>query len=424
MHIILRFFYICVSYLLVPIILLLLFRKGFGNPAYWQRIGERFGFLPDPAPRGAIWIHAVSVGEVQAAESLVKALLQSYPGQPLLLTTTTPTGSDRVKALFGDQVAHCYVPFDLVGSVKHFFDWCQPRLAIILETELWPNLYHECGNREIPLVLASARVSPKSVNRYRLLVSLFRKTLSHGIVIAAQTRADADRFLALGASTTRTHVTGNIKFDFELPQGVQQLGQEFRALQAAERPVWIAASTHTDEEEIVLAAHSKVCGQIPDALLILVPRHPERFHTVANLLDRQGVSYIRRSSGRTCDEHSAVILGDTMGELMMYYAAADVAFVGGSLVKIGGHNLLEPAALHLPMIIGPHNFNAQEIADQLREAGVAAVAEDADSLAVHVISLLNDPAERSRQGELGKEIIESSRGALGRLLDLVRPLLR
>ncbi|MDP7041655.1 MAG: glycosyltransferase N-terminal domain-containing protein, partial [Gammaproteobacteria bacterium] len=211
MHILLRFFYICFCYLLVPIFLLVLFRKGFGNPAYRQRVGERFGFLPEPAPRGAIWIHAVSVGEVQAAETLVKALLERYPNHPVLLTTTTPTGSDRVKALFGDQVVHCYVPFDVPGSIKRFFDWCQPRLAIILETEIWPNLYHECGNREIPLVLASARVSPKSLNRYRLLVSLFKKTLSHGIVIAAQSQRDADSFLALGASAARTHVTGNIK---------------------------------------------------------------------------------------------------------------------------------------------------------------------------------------------------------------------
>ncbi|MDP6615662.1 MAG: lipid IV(A) 3-deoxy-D-manno-octulosonic acid transferase [Gammaproteobacteria bacterium] len=424
MHILLRFFYICFCYLLVPIFLLVLFRKGFGNPAYRQRVGERFGFLPEPAPRGAIWVHAVSVGEVQAAETLVKALLERYPNHPVLLTTTTPTGSDRVKALFGDQVVHSYVPFDVPGSIKRFFDWCQPRLAIILETEIWPNLYHECGNREIPLVLASARVSPKSLNRYRLLVSLFKKTLSHGIVIAAQSQRDADSFLALGASAARTHVTGNIKFDFELPEGVQQRGQEFRSLQAVDRPVWIAASTHADEEEKVVAAHLKVCERIPEALLILVPRHPERFDTVASLLDRQHIGYIRRSSGGTCDEHSTVILGDTMGELTMFYAASDVAFVGGSLVNIGGHNLLEPAALNLPVITGPNNFNAQEIADQFLAAGVITIVEDAYSLAAGVVALLEDPAERSRQGEEARALIEDSRGALGRLLELVTPLLR
>ena len=204
MSIFLRFLYILLSYLLVPLILLHLFYKGFGNRAYWSRVGERFGFFNGAVPDGAIWVHAVSVGEVQAAAALIRALLRDYPDRPLLLTTTTPTGSDRVRALFGDRVLHCYAPFDLAWPVKRFFRWCRPTIAIILETELWPNLYHECGARKVPLVLASARVSPKSIGRYRTLVSLFKETLSHGIVLAAQTQADADRFLSLGANPART----------------------------------------------------------------------------------------------------------------------------------------------------------------------------------------------------------------------------
>jgi 3-deoxy-D-manno-octulosonic-acid transferase len=389
MHIVLRIVYLLLSYLLTPLILLHLFYKGFGNRDYWKRNGERFGFSPGSVPPGAIWVHAVSVGEVQAAAALVRALLERYPERPLVLTTTTPTGSDRVRALFGERVIHCYAPFDLAWPVKRFFNWCKPAIAIIMETELWPNLYHECGRRKVPLVLASARVSPKSIGRYRALVSLFRETLSHGIVIAAQTPADAERFLLLGASPERTHVTGNIKFDFELPEGVVAEGAAFRAANAADRPVWVAASTHAGEEEIVLQAQRLLQAKIPAALLILVPRHPERFAGIAALLDKQGLDYVRRSTGQVCSADTEVLLGDTMGELMKFYAASDIAFVGGSLVNgIGGHNLLEPAALRLPMITGPYNYNAADIAQSLIEVGVVQVVENATELAATVVALV------------------------------------
>jgi 3-deoxy-D-manno-octulosonic-acid transferase len=420
---ILRFLYICLTYLLIPVVLLHLFRKGFGNRDYWHRIGERFGFFPGQNLDGAIWVHAVSVGEVQAAASLVRRLLRTYPERALVLTTTTPTGSDRARALFGDQVVHCYAPFDMAWPVKRFFNWCRPEIAIILETELWPNLYHACGSRKVPLVLASARISRKSVRRYRWVLSLFRETLSHGIVIAAQTSADARRFVTLGASSDRTHVTGNIKFDFELPAGVADLGREFRAAHAAERPVWVAASTHVNEEEITLAAHRIIQKQFPDALLLLVPRHPERFDSIAALLKRQGFAYVRRSSGLICDADSAVFLGDSMGELTTFYAAADIAFVGGSLVKIGGHNLLEPAALRLPIITGPYTYNAEGIVELFQENGLAQVVWDAESLATAVTALMADPDERKRLGDGSEALINSSRGALERLMKLLAPLL-
>jgi 3-deoxy-D-manno-octulosonic-acid transferase len=423
MRLILRCAYIIFSYLLTPLILLHILYKGFGNRDYWKRNGERFGFYAGTVPEGAIWVHAVSVGEVQAAATLVRSLLKKYPARPLVLTTTTPTGSDRVRALFGDQVIHCYAPFDLAWPVKRFFSWCRPAITIILETELWPNLYHECGVRDVPLVLASARVSPKSIGRYRKLVSLFKETLSNGIVIAAQTQVDAERFLSIGANPERTHVTGNIKFDFDFPLGVVEQGAELRAGCCADRPVWIAASTHANEEELVLAAHRKVRQQCPDALLILVPRHPERFDSIASLIDKQGFKFVRRSTDTGPAADTEVMLGDTMGELMLFYASADVAFVGGSLVTVGGHNLLEPAALKLPMIVGPHNYNAQDIADLFIDSGLATVVADAEALADRLVELFARPDERRSLGTAGEALIKSSRGALDKLLALLEPLL-
>ncbi|MCP4929870.1 MAG: 3-deoxy-D-manno-octulosonic acid transferase [Gammaproteobacteria bacterium] len=424
MQIFLRYCYVVLSYLLIPLLLLHLFWKGLGNRDYWGRIGERFGWFSQPGLKGVIWVHAVSVGEVQAAASLVNNLLKHYPDKRLVLTTMTPTGSDRVRLLFGNQVTHCYAPFDLAWSVRRFFNWCRPQIVIILETELWPNLYHECGEREVPLVLASARVSPKSIGRYRWLVSLFKKALSHGIVIAAQTPADAERFVSIGANPERTHVTGNIKFDFEFPKGVLEQGSKFRQAYMPGRPVWIAASTHANEEEIVLEAHKQVRNKFPDALLILVPRHPERFAGVAALLNKQKISFVRRSSGSTLEADNIVLLVDTMGELMSFYAAADVAFVAGSLTPdVGGHNLLEPAALQLPMITGPYNYNSQDIADLFHTNGLSAVVTDAESLADTVSALLADPDESKRQGVVAEALIKNSRGALDRLLKLLDPLI-
>lgn len=423
MHLILLGLYRAIAYLLVPLILLHLFWKGISNRAYWRRIDERFGNYRTSGPNDVIWVHAVSVGEVQAAAALVNELLALYPERTLLITTTTPTGSDRVKALFGNRVQHCYAPLDLAHVVSRFFNWCRPGVAIILETELWPNLYRACGARRIPLVLASARVSPKSIGRYRALVSLFKETLSYGIVIAAQTSADAERFISLGAAPERTHVTGNIKFDFELPSGVRDQGEAFRLRHAGGRPVWVAASTHANEEELMLAAHRQLQKSFPEALLILVPRHPERFDSVASLADRQGFRTIRRSDDVTCTAAAEVLVGDTMGELMMFYAASDVAFVGGSLVKVGGHNLLEPAALRLPVLTGPYTYNAEDIAGLLVQEGVAAVVHDEQELAARIGELLGDETRRQAIGAATAALIRLNRGALQRLLKLLEPLL-
>jgi 3-deoxy-D-manno-octulosonic-acid transferase len=419
-----RFAYTLLTLLLAPVFVGHLLWRSLSQPGYRQRLGERFGYGLAPLAGRSIWIHAVSVGEVTAAAPLVRALRVRFPQTPLVVTTMTPTGSQRARDLFGTEVRHCYVPYDAPGPVRRFFDWARPELALVLETEIWPNLYHECGRRAVPLVLASARVSRKSATRYRILFSLIRDSLAQGIVIGAQSATDAERFRVLGANPARTHVTGNIKFDFEISPEIAARGRAFRDLHARERPVWIGASTHHDEEQVLVEAHRAVLARYPDALLILVPRHPERFALVASLLSRAGLRTVSRSSGATCAPDVQVFLGDSMGELTMLYAAADVAFVGGSLVRIGGHNLLEPAALGVPALTGPHNYNAPDIADLLIEEGATVVVRNATEIAEEVGRLLADRVERERRGALARAALESNRGAVRRLFALVEPLAR
>ena len=417
-----RLIYNVLIYLAAPMALLMQLWRGLRDPSYRERLGERFGF-GSVLPGDTIWIHAVSVGEVQAAESLVKQLLARHPRHPLLLTTVTPTGAARARQLFGNSVLLRYVPFDLPGSVRRFFDRVRPRLAMILETELWPNLYAECGRREVPLVLASARISPRSVGRYRRLVPLFRQALSHGIVIAAQSEADAGRFRSIGANPARTHVTGNIKFDFQPPAGIEERGTRWRETNAPGRPIWVAGSTHEGEEDMILDAHRAVLRRFPDVLLLLVPRHPQRFDAARELLTRRGEAYTKRSSGTAIPRATSVMLGDTMGELMVFYAAADVAFVAGSLVPIGGHNLLEPASLGRPVLTGPHNFNSEAVVRLLLEAGAARIVADTRQLGEAVSDLLGDTGLRTSMGAAGRGVLDANRGALDRLLKLVDPLL-
>ena len=418
-----RLLYALTTYLLVPLMLVHLYWRSLSNPDYRQRILERFGFGQVRLANDSIWVHAVSVGEVQAAAALITELMQRYPDVPVVLTTMTPTGSARARALFGDRVIHNYLPYDMTWVVRRFLNWARPGIAIVMETELWPNLYHECGRRDIPLVLASARVSQKSVRHYRRLVSLFKETLSHGIVIAAQTEADAERFRQLGASPERTHVTGNIKFDFALPEQVEARGQYFRKQQAPDRPVWIAASTHAGEEAAVIEVHQQVLRMLPDALLLWVPRHPERFPAVAAQLEKAGLTFVTRSSAARCTPVTHVFLGDSMGELTMFYAASDVAFVAGSLIPVGGHNLLEPAALGIASLTGPYNFNAVDIAELLEQAGAVEAVADQTQLARRLIDLLADPVEHRRRGDAGRNTVMRGRGALERLLRLLEPLL-
>jgi 3-deoxy-D-manno-octulosonic-acid transferase len=416
-----RFFYNLLTYLLyLPYVAYWLVR-GISNRAYLKRLGERLG-IGYPRLERCIWIHAVSVGEVVAAVPLIRALGKRYPDRPMLVTTVTPTGAARVAALFGEEVHHTYIPFETPPMIDHFFAATKPEVALILETEIWPNLYRGCGVRGIPLVLVSARISPKSVRSYRRLLPLFRETLSHGIVIAAQSDADAKRFLSLGAAPERTRVTGNIKFDVELAPDLPLRGQELRSEVFGDRPVWIAASTHEGEEELVLDAHRILLEKHPDLLLVLVPRHPQRFQAVRELAARQAMSVVARTEGVPCSAATRVFLGDTMGELLLFYAASDVAFVGGSLVPIGGHNLLEPAALGLPLLSGPHVFNAQEIADMFVARHACRTVNDSIELADEVARLLSDPVTAARMGDAGRDILERNRGALARLMAMIEPL--
>jgi 3-deoxy-D-manno-octulosonic-acid transferase len=392
-------FYNLLTYvLLLPYIGYWLIR-GITNRSYLERIGERLG-LGYPRLEHCIWIHAVSVGEVVAAVPLIRALGRRFPDQPLLVTTVTPTGAARVASLFGDEVHHTYIPFEAPHVIKRFFEATNPAIALVLETEIWPNLYRGCGVRDIPLVLVSARISPKSVRSYRRLfyrrlLPLFRETLSHGIIIAAQSEADAERFLSLGAAPERTRVTGNIKFDVELPPDLADRGRNLRAELFGDRPVWIAASTHEGEEELVLAAQQALLKTFPELLLVLVPRHPRRFPAVRDMIEKRCMSVVSRTDGETCGPTTQVFLGDTMGELTLFYAASDVAFVAGSLVPIGGHNLLEPAALGVPLLSGPYVFNAQEIADMFIAKGACKLVSDSAELAAAVEGLLSDANDRA-----------------------------
>lgn len=420
-HLFMRFVYNVLTYLVAPIYSLYWLCRGFTNKAYWHKLEQRFGFGYPKLADGCIWIHAVSVGEVQAAAPLIKALAKRFPGHPLLVTTVTPTGTARVRRLFGDSVACSYLPFETPLAISNFFDASRPVMALIMETEIWPNLYYACGKRGIPLVLVSARISPKSVNRYRKLLPLFRETLSFGIVIAAQSQADADRFRALGASAERTSVTGNIKFDLEIDGSLQKAGTELRERCFPGRRVWVAASTHDKEEELLLMAQRLILRELPNALLVLIPRHPERFSSVASLLERQQFQFLRRTADVPCDAEIQVLLGDTMGEVPLFYAASDVAFVGGSLVPAGGHNLLEPASLGKPVITGPHLFHTQEIADMFVKVGALRVVHDENSLASTVLELFANPKMAKASGEEGLAMLQKNRGALQRLLDLLEP---
>jgi 3-deoxy-D-manno-octulosonic-acid transferase len=325
--------------------------------------------------------------------------------------------------VFGTRVDVRYVPVDLPGSVRRFFHRVNPMLAVILETEIWPNLYHRCGRLGIPLVMASARISPRSVKSYRRLVGLFRQALSHGIFIAAQSELDAERFRSIGASSDRTHVVGNIKFDFSLPPTIESQGAELRRLLGPDRPVWVAGSTHAKEEDALLAAHRLLRARHPKALLVMVPRHPPRFDEVADSLKEQGVRFVTRRSGAGTSDDTEVFLVDTLGELLAFYAAADVAFVGGTLVPIGGHNLLEPASLGLPVLAGPNNFNSADIARLLIECGAVRIVQDAAGLAGIIDELLANPALRRNMGASGRKAIEDNRGAVHRLMEFLEPLL-
>lgn len=419
-----RLFYTFVLYLAMPILLLRLIVRGLRHGDYHRRWHERFGFFRKPATDGSMWLHAVSLGEVNAAEPLIKAMMQRHPELLMVVTTGTPTGSDRVRQLFGEDVFHVYLPFDLPFAVRRFLRRVKPRLGVIVETEIWPNLYHTCRRRGIPLVIANARLSRRSLRGYvPVLHTLMKSALGCVTYVAAQSRLDAARYRLLGARGTRVTVVGNLKFDMPVKAGLLERGIELRRSWGAQRPVWMMASTHEGEEQIALQAHLEVLKRLPDALLLLAPRHPERFAAVEQLIKAQGFALATRQGDGLPGMATQCFLIDAMGELLQFYATADVAFVGGSLAQIGGHNVLEPAALGVPVLVGPHTFNFEGITNTLIKQHAASRVDSARELGAMLLEWLKDDAGRKRMGAAARLTFERERGAVARVMVLVDDLL-
>lgn len=404
--------------LAAPLIPLRLLWRGRRERGYWRHWNERLALGPAPVA-GALWIHAVSVGEMRAAQPLIAALRDAHPDVPVLLTCMTPTGRATAESLYGDFARIVYLPYDYAGSMRRFMRRLRPRVGILMETELWPNLIHAAARAHVPLVLANARLSERSARGYARLPALMRACLQRIAVVAAQTEADAARLQKLGADST--YVTGNLKFDIAPPVAQLERGAAWRQ-RWGQRPVLLAASTREDEEVPLLRAFADTAP--PEVLLVLVPRHPQRFDAVAGLIEAAGLAYQRRSTlDGELKPQTRVLLGDSLGELFAYYAACDVAFVGGSLMPLGGQNLIEAASVGRPVLVGPHTFNFEEATRLAIEAGAAVRVNDAGDLLENALKLLNDAPARVRMGEAGLAFAARHRGAAARVAALISPLL-
>ena len=418
-----RSLYSALLYLSMPVVLLLLAIRGLRDPDYLKRWSERFGRFHPPDNGGGILIHAVSVGEVNAASVLQRGLSARFPDIPLAMTTFTPTGSERVRDLFGSEVFHVYWPFDLPGSVRRFLDRTRPRILVIMETEIWPNLYREAEARGIPIVIANARISDRSLGAYRRVRRLTASALRGVAAVAAQSEGDAERLIELGAPPGRVTVTGNIKFDMHLPASLNEQGESIRTAWGTHRPIVVGGSTHEADEVAMLAAFTRLLADWPNALLVLAPRHPERFARAAQLARAAGLGVSLRSEGLSCPASANCYVVDAMGELLAFYAAADVAFVGGSIEAIGGHNMLEPAALARPVLFGPHTANFKDISQQLVDNGAGLRVKDAADLESVLRRLLSEPESRDRMGQAALKLVRAGQGAADRTLDLLGPLI-
>ena len=421
-----RIIYSVVFYLAIPIILLRLLLRSIKVPAYRQRLAERFAFS-SPAQefirqKQAIWVHAVSVGETVASAPLVTALQQRYPGMQIIITTMTPTGSDRVRDLFGDKVFHRYIPYDLPGACQRFLENYQPSLLILMETELWPNLVYACHRNGVKVLLANARLSEKSAAGYGRLGTFTRSLLEKIDKIAAQASPDAQRFIDLGVKPAQIEVTGSLKFMVETGARAEQA--YFTSIRRNNRPTLVAASTRDGEEEKVLTAFEECLKTIPSLLLILVPRHPERFAKVFRLSEGRQLVTVWRSDNGNVSQQTQVVIGDSMGEMLDYYSVANIAFVGGSLVNTGCQNVLEPAALGIPVLVGPSQFNFATICKQLEHSGALTTVQNEGELAKKLSDLLTDEKAQQEMGRRGKQLIRENQNALPALLDLIEPLIR
>ncbi len=421
---VLRVVYSAALYLLLPVTVYHLIWRGFRQRDYFLRWNERYavygnGKAVGNPGRPVVWVHAVSVGEVNAAAPLVDALLADRPDLRLLVTTITPTGSARVRTLWGDAIEHAYLPYDLPGAVSRFLLHFRPRLALILETELWPNLLLGCRDHRVPTYIVNARLSERSLKGYRVLRPLIARALRTTRGVLAQSEADRERFRRLGAPAASAHVTGNLKFDVA-HIGLPTFAAAFSTW-VGDRPAWIAASTHAEEESAVIAIHHRLRERWPDLLLLWAPRHPERFKPVTQQSVDAGWRVSTRRLTQWPDRDDAVFVIDTLGELIAFYGCAQVAFVGGSLQPIGGHNLLEPAAAGTAVVSGPYLHNFSDIARQLEQAGALRIGADADAVGGHVERLLADTAMRARMVESARELVAQGRGALARTLADIAP---
>ena len=415
----LRALYSLVLYVLLPVTVYHLIWRGFRQTAYFQRWNERYGVYDPRVLPCPLWVHAVSVGEVNAAAPLVDALRRDYPGQRLLVTTITPTGSARVRALWGDKVEHVYLPYDLSGAVTRFLRHFRPQIGLVMETELWPNLLFGCAEHGVPAYIVNARLSHRSLRGYQVLRALLGRALRTLRAVLVQTPADRRRFVQLGANRAAVRVTGNLKYDIAIGEGTATFAAAFRA-RAGDRPVWIAASTHPEEEAAVIALHRRLRGRWPDLLLLWAPRHPERFKPVERLAVDAGWRVATRRLTQWPDRDDAVFVIDTLGELSLFYGCAQVAFVGGSLQAIGGHNLIEPAAAGTAVVTGPHLHNFTDVARQLQAAGALRVGADATEVGDALEALLDDPAARGAMTAAARALVEQGRGALARTLAAIR----
>ena len=403
--------------LLLPLALLRLWWRGRREPGYRAHVGERFGRYGFAADRPVIWLHAVSVGETRAAAPLVAAVQARFPEHRLLITHTTPTGRATGETLFGDRVLRAWLPYDVPFAVNAFLRGFRPQLGLIMETEVWPNLIASCRDRGVPLWLVNARLSEKSARRYARFPRLAREAFSQLSGVCAQTERDAARIGALGAG--HVVVCGNVKFDVTPPAPMLELGRTLRERFGQARPVFLAASTREGEEIAVLEAIRAMA--VPGLLAVIVPRHPQRFDEVAALIRQTGLTVARRSEDRAVAAATRVVLGDSMGEMFAYYAACDVAFIGGSLMPLGGQNLIEACAVGTPVLVGPHTFNFLEATQQAVACGAALRVGDAASLAATAASLLGDPARRQAMAQAGRAFAAAHRGAVARTLQIVAP---
>ncbi|WP_394497684.1 lipid IV(A) 3-deoxy-D-manno-octulosonic acid transferase [Shewanella sp. ENK2] len=422
-----RGLYSILLYLLSPLVVLYFAFRGLKSPAYRLRWAERFGIAR--LNETDVHIHSVSMGETLAAIPLINHLMDQYPNLSFTITTTSPTGSDEVRKAFaqhlGNRVQHCYLPLDFSLSVQRFLGQVNPKLMVIMETELWPNLVHFARKRGVKVVLANARLSAKSAAKYQKKPALSQPMLTSLDAIAVQTSTEAERFASLGVHAEQLHICGSLKFDLQIDEGKHQQAKALRQQWGrVQTPIWVAGSVHPGEFEIMLAAHQQILSQYPNALMIMAPRHPEQFNVAAVTTTQFGLSLARRSMNEPVSENTQVLLGDTMGELLMLYGTADAAFVGGTLIENGGHNPLEPAAMGLPVSVGPHHWDFAEITELLQKAGGLTVVSDAEQLALQLLAYFDDQHQHQNAANAGLGVVSQNRGALQKQLDVIEEQLK